>query len=127
MAYIDFSETRTAHPLARQEAKAPPEGFSGLEWSVIALAQRDRLASLRKPGRVATALGNLFGTSRNPRLADERLEALRRMAVLAWHYSYVVPVSELKAFLAASFSVNQYEVLQASIGQGRAEAARRRA
>ena len=127
MAYIDFSETRTAHPLARQEAKAPPEGFSGLEWSVIALAQRDRLASLRKPGRVATALGNLFGTSRNPRLADERLEALRRMAVLAWHYSYVVPVSELKAFLAAGFSVNQYEALQASIGQGRAEAARRRA
>ncbi len=130
MAYINFSETGTAHPLARderEEVAAASEGFSGLEWSVIALAQRDRLATLRTPGRIATALGNLFGTTRNPRLADERLEALRRMAVLAWHHSYVVPVSELKAFLAAGFSVNQYEALQASIGQGRAQAARQRA
>ncbi len=126
MAYINFSELEAAPagaaPAARETA---PAGFSGLEWSVIALAERDKLTSLKEPGRVAKALGSLFGTFQSARLADERLEALRRMAVLAWHHSYVVPVSELKAFLAAGFSVNQYEALQASIGQGRAQAARR--
>jgi alkylhydroperoxidase family enzyme len=120
MAYINFSEfqpelnTREAAPAVERAS-----GFSGLEWSVIALAQRDRLGSLRQPGRIATALGTLFGAWQNPRLADGRLEALRRIAVLAWHKSYALPVSELRAFLAAGFSAEQYEMLQASISRGR--------
>lgn len=104
---------------------APLPNFSGLEWSVIALAQRDRVASLRQPGRMATALGALFGTSRATPLADERLEALRRIAVLAWHYGYSVPVSELRAFLSAGFSSDHYEVLQNSIARGRMDRKRR--
>lgn len=101
--------------------------FSGLEWSVVALARRDRIASLREPGRIATAMRALFGTPRPGRLADGRLEALRRIAVLAWHYGYAVPVSELRAFLAAGFSKDQYEMLQASIGRGRASTGKQRA
>lgn len=93
--------------------------FSGLEWSVIALARRDRIASLREPGRIATALRAVFGTARPGRLADGRLEALRRIAVLAWHHGYAVPVSELRAFLAAGFSSDQYEMLQTSVALGR--------
>lgn len=128
MAYIDFSElqpesrTREAAP-----APEPVSAFSALEWSVIALAQRDRLASLRRPGRIATALGSLFGAWQNPRLADSRLEALRRIAVLAWHKSYAVPVSELRAFLAAGFSAEHYEMLQASISRGRSQKRRQSA
>ena len=94
--------------------------FSGLEWSVVALARRDRIASLREPGRIAKALREVFGTGRPGPLADGRLEALRRIAVLAWHYGYAVPVSELRAFLAAGFSSDQYEMLQTSIARGRA-------
>jgi hypothetical protein len=105
----------------------PAPTFTGLEWSVIALARRDRLGSLREPGRIATALRKVFGTSRPGRLADGRLEALRRMAVLAWHRGYAVPTSELKAFLAAGFSNQHYEALQASIGRGRASAGNQRA
>ena len=128
MAYLDLSHAQGAGGFTTD---TPPSrgasGFSGLEWSVIAVAERDPLASLKEPGRIATALGTLFGTLRNPRLADGRLEALRRIAVLAWHKSYAVPVSELRAFLAAGFSLEQYETLQASIGAGRSQTKRRSA
>lgn len=111
---------------------APIVGFqavprlSALEWSVVALAERDRLSSLREPGPFQLALGKLFGTQRPNGLANERLEALRRIAVLAWRHYWNVPKSELKQFLAAGFSLDQYELIQASIGQARAATARRR-
>lgn len=130
MAYMDFS----ADPLLASFADAPrleivePEetGLSALEWSVVALAQRDRLSSLAKPGRLAIALGTVFGPLRhNPRLADPRLEALRRMAVLSWHRGFSVPVSELKAFYRAGFSPTQYETLLTSISAARPRAGAR--
>ena len=88
-----------------------PAGFSALEWSVVMLARHDRPSSLREPGRVAKWLGRIFGDVVNRRLADPRLEALRRMAVLTWHHSYSVPKAELKAFFAAGFSTDHYELL----------------
>uniref|UniRef100_UPI00300F64A7 hypothetical protein n=1 Tax=Pseudomonas granadensis TaxID=1421430 RepID=UPI00300F64A7 len=64
----------------------PVSGFSALEWQVVAIAQHDRLSSLEKPGRLAVALGVIFGGEvSNPKLADQKLEALRRVSVLAWH------------------------------------------
>lgn len=88
-----------------------PAGFSALEWSVVMLARHDRPSSLREPGRVTKWLGRIFGEAFNRRLADPRLEALRRMAVLTWHHSYSVPKAELKAFFAAGFSADHYELL----------------
>lgn len=98
--------------------------LSALEWSVVAFAQRDSLASLREPGRFAAALGSLFGR-RDKRVIDPRLESLRRIAVLAWHRGWQVPVSELQAFVKSGFSIAQYELIQASIARGR-ESMRRR-
>lgn len=92
--------------------------LSALEWSVVAFAQRDSLASLHEPGRLAAALGSLFGR-RDPKVIDPRLESLRRIAVLAWHRGWQVPASELKAFVRAGFSLDQYELVQASIARGR--------
>lgn len=109
-----------AAPVVAAEAAGEPK-FSALEWSVVALAERDDLSSLRAPGRIANALGSLFGASRNPRLADPTLEALRRLAVLTWHHGYQVPMSAVQAFLASGFSIDQYELLAASIGLARAE------
>ena len=88
-----------------------PAGFSALEWSVVMLARHDRPSSLREPGSVAKWLGRIFGEAFNRRLADPRLEALRRMAVLTWHHSYSVPKAELKAFFAAGFGADHYELL----------------
>lgn len=95
--------------------------FSPLEWTVIALARRDRISSLSEPGPVARALGSLFGLGRQSTLADPQLEALRRLAVHAWHKGYKLPVSEIKRFIAAGFSPGQYETLLASIANKRVE------
>ena len=123
MTYLDTGtqfDLGDAEELGGRDVASPAKPiFSGLEWSVIALAQRDRIASLRKPGRIATALRAVFGTPRPGQLADGRLEALRRIAVLAWHRGYAVPVSELRAFLGAGFSTDHYEMLQTSIARAR--------
>lgn len=101
---------------------AGPARLSALEWSVVALAERDTIASLREPGRIAAALESLFGLQRPNKLANPRLEVLRRLAVFAWRQSWKVPESELKAFLAEGFTLDQYELVQASIAAKRSPA-----
>jgi hypothetical protein len=126
MAYMDFAAlqgTRVAAPAGMPASlrRETQSGFSALEWQVVAIAQQDRLSSLEEPGRLSVALGMIFGGQRpNPRLADARLEALRRVAVLAWHRGYAVPPHEIRAFHQAGFTPDQYETLLASISQGRA-------
>ncbi len=88
--------------------------LTALEWSVVALARSDRLATIRRPGRIAIAMVGLFGSRHNPKLADPRLEALRRMAVLSWHHGLAVREGEVEAFLTAGFTSGQYELLVAS-------------
>lgn len=132
MAYLDISE---AYPenLAQQqptvtapvEAPVVTDRLSPLEWSVVALARGDRISSLYTPGRIAVAMGRIFGTSNNPRLADPRLEALRRLAVLAWHHGHVLPTSELARFFAAGFTSDQLETLLKSISGARTARGRR--
>jgi hypothetical protein len=104
----------------------PPARLSALEWSIVAMAEHDRVSSLREPGAFLSALGSLFGVRRVNRLANDRLEALRRIAVLAWRYRWNVAQSELDQFLDAGFSLDQYELIQTSIGQARMAAAKRR-
>jgi hypothetical protein len=122
MAYVNFSEpneTAPAPAAIRPAAQSQPAALSPLEWSVVALAQRDRLSSIDRPSRIAVAMGRLFGSRRNPELADSRLEALRRLAVIAWHRGYAIASSEIHAFLSAGFSMAQYELVLASISRGR--------
>ena len=124
MAYVDFSgdPALAAYVGAGAAEPAMPTrtSLSALEWSVVALAQRDRMSSLDQPGRLPIALGKVFGTRRrSPHLADPKLEALRRMAVLSWHRGFAVPVHELKAFFRAGFSSDQYETMLTSIGAAR--------
>jgi hypothetical protein len=106
---------------------APAARLSALEWSVVAMAEKDGLSSIREPSRLIAALGNIFGVKRPNRLANERLEALRRLAILAWHHRWNVPKAELESFLAAGFSLDQYELVQNSIGQARLARQRRAA
>lgn len=117
MAYKNF----TADPLAPAEIAVAKtaSSFSPLEWTTIALARNDSLSSLREPGRVSRAMGSLFGRNTQSRLADPALEVLRRFAVNAWHYGYRLPVSEMKAFLAAGFTVDQLETVLESVGKAR--------
>ena len=43
------------------------------------------------------------------------MEALRRMAVLTWHYGFTVPGEDVRNFLSAGFSPDQYELMAGSI------------
>ncbi|PZU09588.1 hypothetical protein [Sphingomonas sp.] len=126
MGYLDLNaayaqsaplEAFTGHANARGEVAE----FSPLEWTTILFSRRDSLSSLGEPGRIARFLGRLFGIDPKPRLADARLEALRRFAVLSWHHGYNVPKSELGAFKQAGYSVSQAETLLASIAIARSD------
>lgn len=123
MAYLNFASLQGTPVAVPADVPAAPAatGFSVLEWQVVAIAQHDRLSTLHAPSRMAVALGMIFGGERpNPRLADPRLEALRRLSVLAWHRGYALPPSEVQAFHDAGFTADQFETLLASISRGRA-------
>ena len=122
MAYLARIETHAAQPLAnplkavpKPLPDAPAPRFSLLEWSVIQLARVDGLSTLREPGRLARFFGWLVGLGGNPKLANPRLEALRRIAVLSWHYGFSVPGDDVADFLAAGFTAEQYELMVHSI------------
>lgn len=118
MAYLDLSHPFAApagRPALPDAAPAEGAGFSALEWSVIALARRDPFRSVTDPGRIARAMGSLFGLGTASRLADERLEALRRLAVFAWRRGFALPQSEIDRFLAAGFTLAQLERLVESV------------
>jgi len=93
--------------------------LTDLERSVIAIARHDRVSTLRTPGRLSRWLGLLFGLRTSPRLADDRLEALRRIAVLSWRHGYAVPAVELRAFLTAGYTPVQYELIVDTINDAR--------
>ncbi len=126
MGYLDLNAAyaRTA-PLEAFTGNAAARGevadFSPLEWTTILLSRRDGLSSLGKPGRIARFLGRIFGIDPKSRLADVKLEALRRFAVFSWHHGYNVPKSEFGAFKEAGYSVAQCETLLASVAVARAD------
>ena len=95
------SSLRTAAP---GEACAD---LSALEWMVVELARHDRLSSIRPASMLRTLGVRLFGLKAANRLADPRLEALRRVAVYGWRRSGRMPDEEVDAFLAAGFSFDQ--------------------
>lgn len=93
--------------------------FSDLEWSIVAMAENDGLASLRQPNRFWKFVGAIFGIRTVNRLASDRLEALRRVAVLVWQGGPGVPQNELHAFFEAGFTPSHLEQLQRRIASVR--------
>jgi len=118
MAYAARIERQTAEPIALTIVPANDTArpdFSRLEWSVIRLARVDGLSTLREPGRWGRFVNWLMNRKGLPALANERLEALRRMAVLSWHYGFTVPGEDVVSFLSAGFSPDQYELMVRSV------------
>jgi len=134
MASLPLPSLPTSTLFAAPEASAivgtsptPPARLSALEWSVVAMAERDGLASVRHASRYTRALRSFFGVKAPNPLANERLETLRRVAVFAWHYGWNVPKSELSRFFETGFTSDQFELIQNSLGQARAARRRRTA
>ena len=117
MAYLAKIETQDSRPIALSvlvAAKPSKPAFSPLEWSVIRLARIDRLWTIRAAGRLRR-FWNWFVGRGNPELANPKLEALRKIAVLTWHYGFAVPGEDVRNFLSAGFSPDQYELMAGSI------------
>ena len=118
MAYLARIETQNAEPITHLGVPANDTGrpeFNPLEWSVIRDARTDGVSTLRPAGRIRRFFGWLMGRTGGPELANERLEALRRMAVLSWHYGFTVPGDDVASFFSAGFSPDQYELMVRSI------------
>lgn len=116
MAYLAKIEQQGSEPIALPallRASASPT-FSPLEWSVIRLARIDRLWTIRPAGAVRRFWNWLINRG-NPSLANPRLEALRRMAVLSWNFGFTVPGDDVAEFFSAGFSPDQYELMVSSI------------
>ncbi|MGR6327658.1 hypothetical protein ACU5AX_01190 [Sphingomonas sp. XXL09] len=132
MAYLAFAEPGMAG-YARVEAVRrltlveDRPSLSELERSVIALARRDGPSSLRAPGVLSRLLEWVFGIKASTQLADPKLEALRRIAVLSWRRGYSVPSAEVRAFLASGYSPAEYELVVDGIAAAREAEAHRRA
>lgn len=118
MAYLAKIEPQAASPMALTGVPANDTArpdFSALEWSIIRLARVDGLSTLRAPGRIRRFWNALMGRTGGAELANERLEALRRMAVLSWHFGFTVPGDDVVHFLSHGFSPDQYELMVRSI------------
>ena len=114
MAYLAKIETLHSRPIALPAMAVSKPDFSTLEWSVIRFARLDRLWTIRAAGRIRR-FWNWVLARGNPELADPKLEALRRMAVLTWHFGFTVPGNDVADFLSAGFSPDQYELMAGSI------------
>jgi hypothetical protein len=130
MAYLDFAEAGGGSTLLDRPASAPrsftrPADLTPLEWQVVTLAQRDKLASIRPAGPMVCALRWVFGARVSNALSDARLEALRRIAVLSWYRGYAVAPAEVRAFVAAGFTIDHYDMLLARINAVRTSLPRR--
>ena len=113
MAYRTFD----APPLpvsesAESQATSPGASFGPLELKVISLAEADPIASIGAPSRFAAFFERWFGIERPRPLADSRLEALRRFAVLVRVTGGQLPGEEIGRFLAAGFTHLQARMLQ---------------
>src|SRR5438874_2054441 len=105
MAYLARIETQKSRqaPIpapALAGTRANPD-FSPLEWSFIRLARGDSLATIREPSRIRRFYRWLIGRTGSPMLANPRLEALRRIAVLSWQFGFSVPGEDVADFLSA--------------------------
>ncbi|TVV70573.1 hypothetical protein [Sphingomonas solaris] len=114
MAYLD-ADALYAAAAGRTAVPPAPAALSPLEWSVVALAKNESLRSLNRPGRVSRAIGGLFGLGETSPLADPRLEALRRLAIHAWHRGFALPAAEIDRVIAAGFTEAQIEMMVVSI------------
>lgn len=136
MAFIEFADAAPAAlPIAHSALFAVPRGatraaevtpitspqpLSTLERRVVLLAREDGMETLR-PFRKRSWLARLMlgPQAPSPVLANERLEALRRLAVQAWHHGYTLPASALREAKQAGFDETQIGAVVDMIGRSR--------
>ncbi|RJF90995.1 hypothetical protein [Sphingomonas cavernae] len=120
MAYLDLANSITVPtiPATRMRAvTAATATFSACEWTIVELARHDSPASLYEPGRGRRLVETIFGIRRANPLADPRLEALRRMAVLLRRGLARLSPDEIARFLGFGFSQGHLAVLEQHVAK----------
>jgi len=89
MAYLDFTAEALdlgSYPIAARLApRQVAPRLNGSERAAVMLARKDGVASLNASGRVSKIFEFAFGFRSPNKLADVRLEALRRFAIAVAH------------------------------------------
>jgi hypothetical protein len=126
VAYLDFSVSElrpaTAH---RQVVAFPRRDLDARERGAILLAKTDGKESLHNPGRLRRLSEICFGLSRQPnKLADPRLEGLRRYAVAVAHDTEQSATHEREKLVALGFSDHQIQIAATTAVRFRVKPAR---
>jgi hypothetical protein len=114
LAHIEAPDDEGSAP-AHAELGTERADFTPLEWSIIRLAREHSLSTIREPGRLSRIFNWIIGRRGNPSLASERLEALRRMAIVSRHFGFSIPGEDVADFLSSGFTPEQYELLVTSV------------
>jgi hypothetical protein len=77
--------------------------LSYLDWRVVEMARADGPRSLNPEGFLARVSRDLFGLPVATRLANDRLEALRRFSVRAWYWD-LIRTADIRALLEGGYS-----------------------
>lgn len=77
--------------------------LSDFDWKVVKVARRDGPRSLDPDSFLSRFARIFFGLPVPAPLANERLEALRRFCVRAWHWD-LVRSNDLRALIGAGYS-----------------------
>jgi hypothetical protein len=106
MAYLQFETgfAGGAGSVAQARTLFP---LSALERQTVLLSRGDRVSSVRKPGRAGRMLRALFGFEPVRGLADPKLEALRRYAVMYRAKRQALSEHEHQTLVAAGFTTAQ--------------------
>jgi hypothetical protein len=85
--------------------------LTDLEWSVVEIARSDGPRSINPDTRFTKLLREFFGLPIARRLANEKLEALRRFCVRAWFWD-VLRTHDVKALIEAGYtSLDLFQIL----------------
>jgi len=77
--------------------------LSSLDWRVVEIARNDGPRSINPDGKLVRFLRDFFGLPIARRLANEKLEALRRFSVRAWYWD-LIRTTDLRALMDAGYS-----------------------
>ena len=77
--------------------------LTDLDWRVVEIAREDGPRSLNPDGLLTRFLRDFFGLPAARKLANERLEALRRFSVRAWYWD-MVRTKDLRMLMDAGYS-----------------------
>lgn len=124
MAFLDLSETGAQVlprplPLPAPAPQTVPlaDRLSTLEWRVLEISRDDGIETLQPPRKRSRLATLLFGPAPPSRmLANERLEALRQLAVEARHKGWHVRSSVIAAARKAGFDDEQIGLVIDRIG-----------